>query len=67
MRAVMVAIELSLVWLVAQSLWTGRIPFKDHPEERAHDPFTYWVELIVIVLGMVIVPLGVLYRERQER
>ena len=67
MRAVMVAMELALVWLVAQSLWTGRIPFKDHAVERANDPFTYWVELAVIVFGMVTVPLWMLYRERQER
>ncbi|RWA77720.1 hypothetical protein [Mesorhizobium sp.] len=63
----MLAIELFLIVLVAQSLWTGRINFKDHPVERAHDPFTYWVELVVIVLGMIIAPLGMLYRERQKR
>ncbi|WP_141246172.1 hypothetical protein [Mesorhizobium sp. WSM3859] len=63
----MLAIELFLLVPVAQSLWTGRINFKDHPVERAHDPFTYWVELAVIVVGMVTVPLWILYRERQER
>lgn len=67
MRGVMLAIELSLVVLVAQSLWTGRINFKDHPVERAHDPFTYWVGLAVIVFGIVTLPLWMLYRERQGR
>lgn len=67
MRVVMVAMELALVWLVAQSLWTGRIPFKDDAVERGHDPFTYWVELAVIVFGMVTVPLWMIYRERQGR
>lgn len=63
----MLAIELFLIVLVAQSLWAGRINFKDRVVERAHDPFTYWVELAVIVFGMVTVPLWMLYRERQGR
>ncbi|RUW68133.1 MULTISPECIES: hypothetical protein [unclassified Mesorhizobium] len=67
MRAVMVALELALVWVVAQSLWTGRIPLKDHPVERALDPFTYWVELAVITFAIITLPLWMLYRERQER
>lgn len=62
----MLAMELALVFLVAQSLWTGRILFKDHAVERAHDPFTYWVGLTVIVFGMITVPLWI-HRERQER
>ena len=67
MRVVILAIELALVVLVAQSLWTGRINFKDRAVERIHDPFTYWVELAVIVFGMVTVPLWMLYPERQRR
>ncbi|OHV58263.1 hypothetical protein LCM4577_03655 [Mesorhizobium sp. LCM 4577] len=67
MRAVVIAMELALAWLVAQSLWTSRIPFKDHPIERALDPFTYWVELALMAFAMVTVPLWMLYRERQGR
>ena len=66
MRSALIALELASIPLVANSLWTGRINFKDRIVDRVHDPNTYWAEWALIVFAIVTMPLWMLYRERRK-
>ena len=52
MRSAPIALELASIPLVAYSLWTGRISFKDRIVDRVHDPNSYWVEWALIVFAI---------------
>ncbi|KUM23452.1 hypothetical protein AU467_08780 [Mesorhizobium loti] len=67
MMGVLIAMEVIGIYLVANSLWTGRIRFTGHFVERVQDPYLYWIELILFLCGLVVLPLWMLYRERRKR
>ena len=53
--------------LVAQALWTGQINIQEPPVDRSYAPYYYWAETILLALGLIVMPLWMLYRERRKR